>query len=98
MRRPCLDWVQEGLAGKQTCSTTTTGGDQSAPPPASSAKAISISGHMFMPQDVTVPTGTTVTWTNDDSDPHNVVADGGAFQSKNLDKGASYSHTFTSAG
>ncbi len=95
MLKPVLDWVQELLAGKQTCSSAT---QQPSSGAASSAKAIDISGHMFMPQELSVPQGTSVTWTNDDADPHNVVADGGAFKSKSLGKGESFSYTFSSPG
>ncbi|HEY3189661.1 MAG TPA: cupredoxin family copper-binding protein [Solirubrobacteraceae bacterium] len=98
MLKPVADWFAAVLAGERSCTTTTSpsgggGGSASAGP-----KAVAIHGHMFMPSDVTVPTGTTVSWTNDDSEPHTVVASGGAFKSKNLGKGQSYSYTFSSAG
>ena len=59
---------------------------------------MTIHGHMYMPDDLGVGQGTTVTWTNDDSDPHNVVADGGAFASPTLEKGGSWSYTFSGPG
>jgi len=93
MLQPVLDYVQSALAGSRTCSTTTSTSEQPASP-----KSVSISGHMFMPQEVSVPSGTQITWTNQDSDPHNVVADGGAFKSKTLAQGESYSYTFSSPG
>jgi hypothetical protein len=39
-----------------------------------------------------------VTWTNMDSATHTVTSDTGAFDSKNLANGASFSFTFTQAG
>jgi plastocyanin len=45
----------------------------------------------FVPANLDVPVGTRVTWTNDDPAPHTVTADGGAFDSRQLDQGASYS-------
>ncbi|HEY3019170.1 MAG TPA: cupredoxin family copper-binding protein [Solirubrobacteraceae bacterium] len=98
MLQPVADYFSAVLSGEKSCTTTTTppsGGGGSAP---AEAKAIAIHGHMFMPSDVTVPTGTPVTWTNDDSEPHTVVAKDGAFKSATLEKGKSYSYTFSSPG
>jgi plastocyanin len=83
MITPVLDWVDGLMAGKETC-TTTTQPASGAPTPPAEAKSVDISGHMFMPTDLSVPAGTQVTWTNKDSDPHTVVADGRAFKSKPL--------------
>lgn len=55
----------------------------------------------FAPMDITVKKGQTVTWTNSDSVPHNVTKENGPgadFKSSNLDGGATYKHTFDSAG
>ncbi|HEX2141728.1 MAG TPA: cupredoxin family copper-binding protein [Candidatus Limnocylindria bacterium] len=59
---------------------------------------IDISGFAFNPSTLTIQVGDTVTWTNADDAPHTATADGGAFDSGNLDTGASFSHTFTQAG
>lgn len=45
----------------------------------------------FVAASLDVSAGTRVTWTNDDPAPHTVTADGGAFDSKQLDPGASFS-------
>ncbi len=45
----------------------------------------------FVPVSLDVPAGTRVSWLNDDPAPHTVTADGGAFDSRQLDPGASYS-------
>jgi amicyanin len=53
----------------------------------------------FSPADVTVPAGSTVTWTNKEDAPHTVTSKGGgALKSKNLQKGDTYSHMFMTAG
>jgi plastocyanin len=96
MIKPVLDWVDELMAGTQTCTTTTT--TSQGPPASAGAKSVDISGHMFMPSDLSVPTGTQVTWTNKDSDPHTVVADDGAFKSSTLNRGESYTYSFSSPG
>jgi plastocyanin len=56
---------------------------------------VSISGFAFKPGSLTVKVGTTVTWTNEDSDDHTTD---GSWGSGSLGKGASYSHSFTKAG
>jgi plastocyanin len=71
------------------------------PAPAAGTNAITIKNFAFSPATLTVKTGTTVTWTNDDSSPHRVVSDDGApvaFTSPSLATGASYPFTFSQAG
>jgi plastocyanin len=57
---------------------------------------ITISGFAFNPATLTVKKGTTVTWTNNDSVPHQIKSD--SFNSDLLSKGQSYSMTFNDAG
>ena len=47
---------------------------------------------------LTVKTGTTVTWTNKDGTAHTVTADDNSFNSGNMANGASFSHKFDAAG
>ena len=61
--------------------------------------AVKIDNFTFAPQRVTVKAGTTVTWTNNDDVPHNVVSlDKTSFKSKALDTGEKFSYTFTKPG
>ena len=60
--------------------------------------AITIQGFAFGPATITIPVGTKVTWTNNDPATHTVTSDTGAFDSKNMANGASFSFTFTQAG
>ena len=61
--------------------------------------AASIDNFTFTPQTVTVKTGTTVTWTNNDDIPHGIAWMKNAFtKSKALDTDDSYSLTFTTPG
>ena len=74
-----------------------------APVTASAAKpvagnAVTIRNFAFGPQVVTVKLGTTVHWTNSDSEAHTVTGDTGAFNSPVLQPGAGYSFTFTKPG
>ena len=58
-----------------------------------------IKGYAFDPPAMTVPEGTTVTWTNQDTAPHTVTSEGsGPLDSPNLQKGDSWSFTFTKPG
>ena len=66
---------------------------------ASTASAeVVIDNFVFGPQTVTVPIGTTVTWTNRDDIPHTVVSTEGVFKSKVRDTDEKFSYTFTKAG
>ena len=64
----------------------------------SDGASISIASFKFAPQTLTVKVGTTVTWTNNDSTPHNVIADNGEFSSNTLQQNDTFSFTFTKAG
>ena len=59
---------------------------------------VKIDNFTFGPQMLTVPAGTTVTWTNRDDIPHTSVSTDGAFKSKVLDTDEKFSYTFTKAG
>ena len=59
---------------------------------------VKIDNFSFGPQTVTVPIGTTVTWTNRDDVPHTIVSTDGVFKSKAQDTDDKFSYTFTKAG
>ena len=59
---------------------------------------VKIDNFTFGPATVTVPVGTTITWTNKDDIPHTVVSTDGAFKSKVLDTDEKFSFTFSKAG
>jgi plastocyanin len=62
--------------------------------------AVKIDNFSFSPTNMTVASGTTVTWINRDDIPHTVVSsdDPKAFKSKALDTDDRFSFTFTKAG
>ncbi len=62
------------------------------------ATEVKIDNFSFGPSALTVPVGTTVTWTNRDDIPHTVVSTDGAFKSKVLDTDDKFSFTFSKAG
>lgn len=63
-----------------------------------SANGVLIVDFAFDPATLTVSAGTTVTWTNADPAEHSVVATDVSFNSDNLAQGATFEHTFDSAG
>lgn len=71
------------------------------------ATKVTIEDFAFSPKKVTVEAGATVTWTNNDSNAHDVTSTDGpeldaaetsAFVSGNMDQGDTFSHTFTKPG
>jgi plastocyanin len=65
-----------------------------------STMEVKIDNFSFGPVALTVPVGTTVTWTNRDDIPHTVVStdDSKTFKSKVLDTDEKFSFTFSKAG
>jgi len=59
---------------------------------------VKIDNFSFGPETLTIPVGTTVTWTNRDDIPHTVVSTDGVFKSKVLDTDEKFSFTFSKAG
>ncbi|MGA2360714.1 MAG: cupredoxin family copper-binding protein [Terriglobales bacterium] len=75
-------------------SPNVTANDQ----PSAAKAAVKIDNFVFGPQTITVPVGTTVTWTNSDDIPHTAVSTDGVFKSKVMDTDEHFSYTFTKAG
>jgi plastocyanin len=63
-----------------------------------STTEVKIDNFSFTPQVLTVRAGTSVTWTNHDDIPHNVVSSDQKFKSKAIDTDESFSHTFAEPG
>jgi plastocyanin len=61
-------------------------------------KTVEISNFSFVPAQLTVPVGTTVTWVNKDEEPHTIVDSNTLFKSHALDTGDKFSFTFTTPG
>ena len=75
-------------------SPSATANDQ----PSAANAEVKIDNFVFGPQTITVPVGTTVTWTNKDDIPHTVVSTDGVFKSKVRDTDETFSYTFSKAG
>jgi plastocyanin len=59
---------------------------------------VKIDNFSFMPQNITVAPGTTVTWVNQDDIPHTVASTTELFKSKALDTDDKFSFTFDKPG
>ena len=60
--------------------------------------SVSMDHNTFIPVEITVVPGTTVTWVNNETMPHIVADMNKGFRSKTLVKDATFSFTFTTAG
>lgn len=63
--------------------------------------AVVIDNYQFAPATLTISVGSSITWTNQDSDIHSVAADDGdpvMFKSAGMDTDDKFSFTFTKAG
>ena len=60
--------------------------------------SVSIANFAFSVSSLSVKSGTTVTWTNNDQTTHTVTADDGSFDSGNIAPGGKFTHTFNAAG
>jgi amicyanin len=85
------------MSGMQSppASASATTADSPAP---QGGTAVSISDFKFNPPTLTVPVGTTVTWTNKDEEPHTIAAKDGSFHSPGMDTNGTYSFTFSTPG
>jgi len=64
-----------------------------------SSNEVFIQSESYSPSTITVKSGTTVKWTNKDSEQHTVTSDGsGPLSSGTLNAGATYSFTTSSTG
>jgi plastocyanin len=66
--------------------------------PATNVTSVMIHNFSFMPQSISIPKGTTITWTNMDTAPHTVTSDTGAFASGNLQTNDTFRFTFNTPG
>lgn len=99
-----LALVVAACGGGATTAPTAAAGTQGAGSPAAGGTAVAIVDFAFNPTTLTVPKGTSVTWTNTGTSGHTVSADDKSFDSDSsntnatLATGATFSHTFDTAG
>ena len=64
----------------------------------SGTPTITITSSAYSPASLTVVSGATVTWTNNDNSAHTVTTEDGAINSGDIAPGSSYSKTFMTTG
>ena len=86
--------VWRGLIGAGVLTIALVAGDAAG----ASSVAVDIKDFAFVPAVITVRAGTTVTWTNDDEEPHTVTSAQGAFASSGLAYHEEFAQTFGTPG
>ena len=84
-----------GLRFVRVADVALEAGEQAA---AADGTRVVVDNFSFAPATATVAVGTTITWTNHDDIPHNVVSTEQKFKSPVLDTDETFSHTFDVAG
>jgi plastocyanin len=88
-----------GVAVAQSMGASPAPATSAVPSPeASPISTIHIRDFAFVPTTVTIRAGQTVRFVQDDAAAHTVTAVDKSFDSGNLDKGKSWTHTFDTAG
>jgi plastocyanin len=88
-----------GGGGATTEEPAGGGGDEGGGGGGGGGTDVSMEGIAFVPAEVTVPVGGTVTWTNNDSVPHDVTADSfSSGEPGGMAGGDTFEHTFEEAG
>ena len=89
-----------GLAGCGGDDDTAGASGDASEAPAEASSEVTISDFMFGPAALTVPAGTTVTWTNEDSSPHAIQDDSelGAEEGPELAQGDTFQLTYDEPG
>src|SRR5918999_765868 len=92
-----------GQGGGNATNATTTGGGNTTTSVSIVPGSSSLTTDSYQPNPIQVSVGTTVTWTNDDSQPHTATSGQNATPDQRFDSGimapaATFEHTFTEAG
>jgi plastocyanin len=93
-------WIVGLLATVMVATLLLSAGSprSSAKTPQPATAEVKVDNFSFGPATLTVPVGTTVTWTNRDDIPHTIVSTDKVFKSKVLDTDEKFSFTFAKAG
>jgi len=87
-----------GMVSIFTVGTPSGGTPMAGTPASASSNSVEIKSFAFNPATITVPAGTTVTWTNQDAAPHTATAVDKSFDTGRLDQGQSGTFTFDKPG
>ena len=92
---PLIAVIAALVAGTAVAVTAST---PSAPAATAAAPLVHINNFAFGPQTLSVRAGMTVTWVNDDEEPHTVTASDRSYRSPLLNTGARVSHRYDTPG
>ena len=87
-----------GSSSGSTATESSSSSSSSSSAAQSGDVAVEIKGFAFLPKDLTVDKGAKITWTNEDTTDHNVVANDDTFKSESLGQGDAFSYTADKAG
>ncbi len=73
-------------------------GDEKGVSAGGEAASVVIKGFKFVPSEIKVKAGTTVTWRNEDSSAHTIESNDGVLSSDNLESGDTVTFTFNKPG
>jgi plastocyanin len=90
--------AQQGAGGPRFVRVADAALEDGGQAAAADGSHVVVDNFSYAPATATVPVGTTVTWTNRDDIPHNVVSPEQKFRSPVLDTDEKFSHTFDVAG
>jgi plastocyanin len=82
----------------QTRTPAPTSAGTGSPPFFSGTATVEMGDQWFLPEQIVVSVGTTVTWVNRGQLAHTATARNGSFDSRNLEFGRTWSYTFTTPG
>ncbi len=91
--RKTMAWLLYGFA-----AVALVGAAGPTTPAARAPAAVEVKEFKFRPATLTVTPGTTVSWVNDDEEPHTITSTDGAFASPPLEGDGRFSFTFTTPG
>jgi plastocyanin len=94
----CAVWVRTGAMWTLAIGVVRGMPIERATEASADGTQVIVDNFSFTPSTLAVPIGATVTWTNHDDIPHNVVSTEKKFASPVLDTDEKFSHTFAAAG
>ncbi len=92
------DGAGAGANASEAAGDTEHSGDDHSAGEATATDKVPIVDFAYKPETVKVKAGTEVTWSNQDTFAHTVTADDKSFDSKNMEKDATFKHRFDTAG
>jgi len=90
--------AETGESTTETSTTEDATGSGESEGSSGSGDAVEIVEFAYEPEEITVPAGTTITFTNQDVAPHTATADDTSFDTENLEQGDSAEETFDEPG